>query len=63
MSDFTNLLVGQLKLSPLDSQFISACFQKGGDVDVQGFIKECGTAIQGNKATVLPTVKKIAMAA
>ena len=63
MSDFTNLLTNQLRFSPLDSQFLTACFQKGGDVDVQGFIKECGTAVQGNKAAVMPIVKNIAIAA
>lgn len=48
MSDFEHVLTSQLRTSRLDAQFLSKCFSKGGDVDVIGFIKECGASITGN---------------
>lgn len=63
MSDFQNLLTGQCRVSSLESQFLATCFQKGGDVDVQSFMQECNSSVEGEQALALPIVKKIADAA
>ena len=45
-------MTGEFKLTQIDAAFCAKCYDKGLDVDVLSFIRDCESSIQGNQAMV-----------